>query len=49
MRKRTHRKSRACGLCKPHKKAMANRWKPRELAALKEFERTRATIIHGYS
>lgn len=38
MRKRLKRKRRACGLCKPHKKGMENRWKAKELARLKEAE-----------
>ena len=38
MRKRLKRKRRACGLCKPHKKGMENRWKTKEFARLKEAE-----------
>ena len=38
MRKRLKRKRRACGLCKPYKKGWANRWKAKDLAALKEAE-----------
>ena len=32
------KKRRACGLCKPHKRGMDQRWKPRELARLKDAE-----------
>ena len=38
MRKRLKRKRRACGLCKPHKRAMGNRWKTKDLALLKRAE-----------
>ena len=38
MRKRMKEKKRACGLCKPHKRKLANRWKPKEEARLKETE-----------
>ena len=30
MRKQLRNKRRSCGLCKPHKRGMSNRWKPRE-------------------
>lgn len=40
-RKRLKRKRRSCALCKPHKMKGAVRWKPKELAALKRFERYR--------
>lgn len=39
MRKRMKRKRRSCALCKPHKMCGEHRWKPKELAALKRFER----------
>jgi uncharacterized iron-regulated membrane protein len=38
MRKRLKKKRRACGLCKPHKRAMSNRWKTKDLALLKKAE-----------
>lgn len=40
MRKRLKLKLRSCKLCKPQKMHRACRWKPKELAALKESERT---------
>lgn len=38
MRKRYKNKKRSCGLCKPFKRNIEKRWKPKELAMLKEFE-----------
>ena len=38
MRKRLKRKRRSCGLCKPYKMGGENRWKPKELARLKQAE-----------
>jgi len=38
MRKRFKKKRRACGLCKPHKKAMSNRWTTKDLDVLKRAE-----------
>lgn len=38
MRKRLKRKKKSCAMCKPHKMNGANRWKPKEEQALKEFE-----------
>jgi len=38
MRKRLKRKRRSCGLCKPYKMGMENRWKPKEFARLKQAE-----------
>ena len=40
MRKSLKRKLRSCALCKPHKMAGAQRWKDRDLQALREAERT---------
>lgn len=40
MRKRLKRKLRSCNMCKPHKTGRSNRWKPKEEARLREFERT---------
>jgi hypothetical protein len=34
MRKQLKTKRRSCGLCKPHKRGLENRWKPRVRAAL---------------
>lgn len=39
MRKRLKLKKRSCAMCKAHKMHGAPRWKPKELAALKESER----------
>jgi len=39
MRKRLKNKLRSCGMCKPHKRGKANRWKKKEEARLKEWER----------
>ena len=45
MRKRLKNKRRSCGLCKPHKRNMAPRWKPQEEARLREFEKlVKATV-----
>ena len=41
MRKRYKKKARSCPLCKPHKMHIEKRWKPREQAALEEFEKAR--------
>ncbi len=38
IRKQYKRKLRSCALCKPHKMAGENRWKPKELAKLKRAE-----------
>ena len=38
MRKRLKNKRRACALCKPHKRAISNRWKTKEFAILKRAE-----------
>jgi hypothetical protein len=40
-RKRFKRKRRSCALCKPHKRGWDTRWKPKEAAKLKRFERDR--------
>ena len=40
MRKMLKRKLRSCPMCKPHKMAKCNRWKPRDLARLKEDDKT---------
>lgn len=39
MRKRYHKKLRSCPLCKPEKAGIEKRWKSKELAAMREFER----------
>ena len=39
MRKRLKKKLHSCPMCKPHKMHGACRWKPKEEAALKEFEK----------
>jgi len=38
MRKRLKNKRRSCGLCKPYKRGMDIRWKPRQLFLLKISE-----------
>jgi len=40
MRKALKRKLRSCALCKPHKMGGAQRWKNRDLQALREAEKT---------
>lgn len=45
MRKRTKIKRRSCGLCKPHKRGLANRWKPRQEARLSAAERELREIL----
>jgi len=39
MRKRFKKKKHSCGLCKPHKLAFSNRWKEKDFAAMKDFEK----------
>jgi hypothetical protein len=39
MRKRLKSKKKCCGLCKPHKRGMSNRWKDKELARLLQAEK----------
>jgi hypothetical protein len=39
MRKSYKKKKRSCAMCKPHKMAKAKRWKIREEALLREFEK----------
>ena len=39
MRKRLKNKRRSCKLCKPHKTGWEVRWKAKDLAALKQFEK----------
>jgi len=45
MRKASKRKRRSCALCKPHKVGWADRWRPRDGAALREFERDRNALL----
>ncbi|HEY4501015.1 MAG TPA: hypothetical protein VJI70_01975 [Candidatus Paceibacterota bacterium] len=45
MRKRTKKKLHSCALCKPHKMCGECRWTNRDLAGLKEFERTRKSLL----
>ena len=37
-RKRSKNKRHSCGICKPHKRGGANRWKPKDEMLLKEAE-----------
>ena len=39
MRKRLKMKKHSCAMCKPHKMGGDVRWKPKELQALKQFEK----------
>ena len=39
MRKRTKIKNHSCALCKPHKTGHCNRWKAKDLALIKMFEK----------
>jgi len=43
-RKRLKKKLRSYALCKPHKMRGCCRWKPNELAGLKEFEKIRKDL-----
>lgn len=45
MRKRYKRKRESCALCKPQKMGHEKRWKDRDLAQLREFERDRQWAI----
>ena len=40
-RKRLKRKRRCCPACKPGKRALSNRWSPREQMLLGRFEKAR--------
>jgi hypothetical protein len=40
MRKMLKKKARACAMCKPFKRGKCNRWKPKELARLKEDDKS---------
>ena len=39
MRKQYKNKKRSCALCKPHKRKWDKRWKPKDEALLREFEK----------
>jgi hypothetical protein len=39
MRRRYKLKARTCGLCKPHKRGWAHRWKPKEFELIDLAER----------
>lgn len=47
MRKRIKKKKRSCKLCKPWKMAWSNRWKDKELARLKEYEKQKKEFLHA--
>ena len=49
MRKRLKKKKKSCPLCKPHKMCGDNRWKTKEFAGLKEFEKIKKFIKYGKS
>lgn len=46
MRKRYKSKLRSCGLCKPHKRGMDQRWKPGQGQALTKAERDIYMALH---
>jgi hypothetical protein len=46
MRKRYKQKKHSCALCKPHKMGWQERWKAKEAARLREFERAKARGFH---
>ena len=51
MRKQLKNKRRCCGLCKPHKRGLENRWKPRAkqvaLESAREVEAEMKGFNHG--
>ncbi len=49
MRKRYKNKKCSCALCKPYKRGCAVRWKARELAQRKLFEREKLFVEKGQS
>jgi len=46
MRKRLKKKKRSCPLCKSYKMGGANRWKAKDFAKIKEFEKIKAKGIN---
>ncbi len=44
MRKHYKNKLHSCALCKPHKTGGGNRWKAKDLALLRMFEKTKRDI-----
>src|SRR5690606_890520 len=49
MRKQYKRKSRCCGLCKPHKAGWDHRWKPKERELMRAAEREMRRLIRAES
>lgn len=47
MRKRYRAKRRSCGLCKPHKRGLTKRWKPRDQALLRAAESDESMRAHA--
>ena len=47
MRKRFKRKKYSCGLCKPNKVGWASRWKGKDLALLKVFEKEKRFVLRA--
>lgn len=47
MRKMLKIKKHSCALCKPHKTGHQNRWKSKELAQMKIFEKEKATLTNA--
>ena len=45
MRKRLKHKKRSCALCKPNKMGWDNRWKAKEFAGIKEFEKIKIQLV----
>ena len=46
MRKQFKQKKHSCGLCKPHKVGWCSRWKAKDAALLREFEREERFAIY---
>ncbi len=44
MRKVHKNKKRCCKMCKAHKRGWENRWKPKEFAQLRRFEKERLWV-----
>jgi len=45
MRKSLKKKKHSCGLCKPHKLGLSNRWKEKDFVAMKSFEKEKREVI----
>ena len=49
MRKQLKNKRRCCGLCKPHKRGLENRWKPRAKQVALESAREVEAEMKGFN